>query len=92
MTKTEAHAAVRAVRRTCRGPLSAAGRKVVNALLSDGRATEAKQADAAGRKRCGADFNDIVLAGPLDGKRHEYTCPKCGVTGTYTAPLFTVEG
>lgn len=37
---------------------------------------------------CGADFNALILAGPLDGEAHEYECPQCGVTGHYTAPLF----
>lgn len=40
---------------------------------------------------CGADFNDIILAGELDGKQHDYICPKCGQAGQYGAPLFVIE-
>jgi len=38
--------------------------------------------------RCGSDFNDVILAGPLDGQAHTYTCPRCGIEGHYTAPWF----
>lgn len=38
---------------------------------------------------CGYDFNETILAGPLDGDVHDYVCPRCGVKGTYRAPLFT---
>ena len=37
---------------------------------------------------CGHDFNKIVLAGKFDGKMHGYTCPACGLKGTYFAPRF----
>jgi hypothetical protein len=40
------------------------------------------------RNNCGYDFNEIVLSNPLDGKEHSYTCPHCGQTGMYTAPLY----
>jgi hypothetical protein len=46
--------------------------------------------DRVGRP-CNADFNEIVLANPLDGKSHEYTCPKCGVHSVYVAPLLEVS-
>ena len=36
---------------------------------------------------CNYDFNKIVVAGPLDGKEHSFTCPKCGQSGSYRAPL-----
>lgn len=42
-------------------------------------------------KGCGADFNDIICAGPFDGEQHEYVCPKCGQVGLYGAPLFELE-
>ena len=42
-------------------------------------------------KGCGADFNDIICAGPFDGQQHEYTCPKCGQKGQYGAPYFELE-
>jgi hypothetical protein len=88
MTRAQAIAQIRAVQRRCRGPLSPASAKVVKALLSDGRTEQAKRADAVGRVPCGADFNAIVIAGPWDGERHEYTCKKCGLKGTYRAPHF----
>ena len=37
---------------------------------------------------CGYDFNEVVIAGPLDGEEHDYKCPKCGVQGSYRPPLF----
>lgn len=40
---------------------------------------------------CGYNFNDIVAAGPWDGKEHDYQCPCCGVVGSYRAPLFPPE-
>ncbi len=91
MTRDEAVAQVRAVARHCRGTLAPGSAKVVKALLSDGRIAEAEQADAAGRTRCGYDFNETILAGQLDGERHEYECPECGLTGFYWAPLFEIE-
>lgn len=38
-------------------------------------------------KPCNYDFNSIVIAGSLDGKAHSFTCPKCGQSGSYRAPL-----
>lgn len=46
--------------------------------------------EVARQRGCGADFNDIVISGPLDGQQHAYTCPKCGVEGRYIAPRFTI--
>lgn len=40
---------------------------------------------------CGYDFNEIIVTGQWDGCEHAYTCPKCGVTGYYQAPLYEVE-
>ena len=87
-TKKQAEEEVRAIKRTCRGPLSEAARKAVNALLADGRLAEARQADRANRKGCGYDFNEIIVGGELDGGTYDYKCPECGVTGHYTAPVF----
>lgn len=92
MKREEAEAIVRSVTRRCRGPLDPKVREDVNKLLADGQHAKAAALDAQSRKGCGADFNDVVMAGPLDGKEHAYTCGnKCGVTGVYTAPLFVIE-
>lgn len=40
------------------------------------------------RKGCGADFNEVILAGPLDGEQHPYRCPQCGNEGVYIPPIF----
>lgn len=40
---------------------------------------------------CGADVNDVVCAGPFDGKEHERVCPKCGATDVYQAPFFELS-
>lgn len=37
---------------------------------------------------CGEPIVNVVLAGPFDGKPHEYTCSRCGRPGHYTAPRF----
>ena len=42
-------------------------------------------------KPCGADFNDIICAGDLDGKQHSYKCARCGQEGQYGAPRFVLE-
>lgn len=40
------------------------------------------------RENCGADFNDVICAGPFDGKVHTYKCPSCGQEGIYIPPHF----
>ena len=37
---------------------------------------------------CGRDFNEEVCANPFDGEVRNYTCPACGLTGTYRSPLY----
>jgi len=137
MTKEEAIAKVRSVKRRCRGQLSKEGAAQIQALVArapavpakadaaavathataaadlakkqeelvaslikanpklkidgDARLSLASFIDGTSRVRCGADFNDIVAAGPYDGKTHAYKCPKCGVAGEYRAPKFTIE-
>ena len=80
-------AEVRGVGRTRRGPLSAAGAAERDAALTAGDHEGARAIDAQQRTPCGADFNDVVCAGPFDGQEHPYACPACGVTGVYRAPL-----
>lgn len=43
------------------------------------------------RSGCGYDFNETILANPLDGKVREYECPKCKVKGEYRAPIFPAD-
>lgn len=59
--------------------------------LKAGRMQEARDLDTAARVPCGYDFNSIVLSGPLDGREHAYTCPRCGVQGAYRAPLIHIS-
>jgi hypothetical protein len=77
------------VSRRCRGPLPEGVRKQINELMELGTAEDieaAKNLDASSRTRCGYDMNIVFLIeGPLDGEEHEYTCPNCGVKGTYRA-------
>ena len=91
MTKKEIESHIRSVTRTCRGTLPPKVRKEVNKLMAEGKVTEARDLDASGRSGCGADFNDIIVAGPKDGQNHEYTCPHCGLKGEYKAPIFPKE-
>ena len=39
----------------------------------------------------GYSINDVILSGPLDGEKHSWRCPRCGLEGTYIAPRITVE-
>jgi len=91
MTRTEAEAQIRQIPRRCRGALPEAERAKVADALRAGDLAAARLADAKGRPGCGHDFNDVVCAGPLDGKMHSYTCPDCGLSATYTAPLYVLE-
>ena len=38
------------------------------------------------RVGCGADFNDAILAQPLDGEEHIGKCLKCGLEISYRPP------
>lgn len=81
---------IRSITRACRGPLPQKARDAVAFLLKEGRHQEAASMDAASRLGCGYDFNNVIVAGPHDGQLHEYTCPKCKLTGQYRAPWFEV--
>jgi len=88
LTKEELIERESQVSRRCRGPLKEGAREKINELMAKGTAEDteaAKNLDAASRKRCGYDMNEVFLKGPLDGEDHEYTCPNCGVKGTYRA-------
>jgi hypothetical protein len=60
----------------------------IGAALQAGDEALAKALDIDTRRPCDYDFNEIVLANPLDGLEHDYQCPRCGVVGTYRAPMF----
>jgi hypothetical protein len=92
MNRAQAELEVRSITRTCRGPLDPERSKVKNALLADGRLEEAAAEDAAGRPGCGYAVNDMICAAPFDGNARQATCPRCGQTINFTAPLYDVEG
>lgn len=81
---------VRSIVRTCRGPLQPEAAELKAAALAAGELERARAADAK-RVSCGADFNEVILAGPLDGSEQPYQCPQCGVSGTYRAPRFEAD-
>jgi len=83
---------VRAVSRTCRGPLKSGYRERIDQALAKGDRAGASRIDAEGRPGCGQDVNDLIVKGGLDGKEHEAACPKCRVSLTWTAPHFNREG
>jgi hypothetical protein len=65
--------AVRAVKRTCKGP----------------RVTDANGHPVGDlRQGCGADVNDLILGNPLDGCEHAAECPNCGAPISWRAPRF----
>lgn len=90
LTREEAEARIRRVGRTCRGPLPEEAREKIEEALANGETERARRLDRDNRERCGFDFNEIVVEGPLDGAEHEYECPACGLTGTYVAPDLTI--
>ena len=79
---------IRSVGRHCVGPLREGANDQVVRLLMEGHHEEAARLNALLRKGCGYDFNLTVVDGPWDGQPHLYTCPQCGMTGTYRAPRF----
>ena len=91
MRKKEKEAVVRGTAKTCRGPLPAKSRKLVNSLMASGDMEKARQVNDDDRPGCGYDFNDTIMSNPLDGEVHKYECPDCGVKGEYRAPIFTEE-
>lgn len=86
VSRKEAEAVVRAVTKRCRGAISVEGLKAKALALKAGKLALAQSLDSSARKPCGADFNDTILANPLDGQVHEYACPKCGLEDRYRAP------
>lgn len=87
----EAH--IRSVERQCRGPLPESAREDIAEALEKGQESLARHIDRTSRPGCGEDFTPVVIEGPWDGERHEYTCPDpdCGNEGFYTAPFFDRE-
>lgn len=87
MNRAEAEAEIRSIDRRCRGALTTDAVIDRYEALKAGNLEAARAIDAAGRQGCGADFNNIIVAGPLDGELHAYECPACGLSGEYRAPL-----
>jgi hypothetical protein len=62
------------------------------AVLEAGHGHAASFVDTVARDRgCGVDFNDVLVAGPLDGKPRSTTCKGCGVTVNYTPGYFEID-
>jgi hypothetical protein len=87
-TRDQAIRAIRAIERRCLGTIPGEARERVTELLKIGDEEQARRLNRAARAGCSADFNDIIAAGPWDGLEHDYTCPACGLRGSYTAPVF----
>ena len=81
----ERKAAVAVVEAAAKQGADAAG--IIAALRGEGLVSAAQVANALFRAGCGQDVNDLILAGPLDGEEHRYTCPACGVEASYRAPF-----
>ena len=79
---------VRAVSRTCRGPIAPDMAKKRDAALANGDRQGASALDAGGRPGCGQDVNELIVKAGLDGQEHESACPKCGVLLSWRAPSF----
>jgi hypothetical protein len=62
----------------------------IKTALAEDKLAEARAIDGETRAACGYDFNATILAGALDGEEHAFTCPRCGVTGSYRAPRIVI--
>lgn len=85
---TDRELEIRSIPRRCRGPLHPDAAEKVTEAIRAGELEAAATLDKAGRKGCGYDFNETIMAGPMDGEEHVYTCPSCGLQGEYRAPYF----
>jgi hypothetical protein len=79
---------VRAIRRTCKGPLRKGYRELINAALEKNDRVRASELDAEGREGCDQDVNDLIIKGGLDGKEHDAACPRCKQKISWRAPRF----
>lgn len=91
MRRADAVQEIRAIARVCRGPRRDGSEALLATLLLESKREEAAALDESLRLGCGRDFNDTIVAGPLDGQVHAYQCPGCAVIGVYRAPLYDVE-
>ena len=42
-------------------------------------------------EKCNYDFNDVILANPLDGEERVVSCPNCETQISYRAPNYSAE-
>jgi len=96
MTPTQlaaAEAIIRSVTRTCMGPLKPGAREAIAELMADGSEearSRARTLNVTERVGCGADINELVISAPFDGQDEVYLC-RCGLEGSFRAPLFNEE-
>lgn len=97
-TKEEAEFAVKAIARTCKGPVKL-GKEAEYAELREKAGNfgnpdthgSIAMLDAVNRDYCGYDFNSVILAYPLDGQEHLVNCPKCGLEISFRSPFFPIS-
>ncbi len=100
VTQEEAELVVQAVVRACKGPYKSEKHRAEYQEIRDkmgvvggsGTAYDIGLLDSLNRDFCGANFNDVIVQYPFDGKEHEVACPKCGQTISFRSPYFPVEG
>lgn len=100
MTRAEAEASIRAVARTCRGPLLEEHARRRDQLFAEGKPEEARAYEASHWgipyetpegtrfRKCNYDMNDLICAGPIDGRNHTPRCPGCGRVVSYRVAWF----
>lgn len=98
VSKDEAEKLIRAIERKCKGPIKvgkeaeyAELRRAAGAFGDAGSGNSIELLDALNRDYCGADFNDVVVQYPYDGKEHTVNCPNCKKEITFASPIFKVK-
>lgn len=114
ITREEAEALVRSVQRLCKGPFKSERHKAEYDELrravggpaltpeAAARGYSIELLDSLNRDYCGADFNDVIMAYPLNGEDHgdqtpfggpdkRVPCPKCGQLISFRSPRFKLS-
>lgn len=102
VTREEADALVRSVKRLCKGPFKSERHRaeyqelrsnvgMVATEESAKRGYSIEMLDTLNRNYCGYDFNNIIMEYPLDGNDHLVPCPKCGQEISFRSPRFDLS-
>lgn len=98
VTKEEAIAVVRSIKRTCKGPikknkLAEYGelRRAAGNFGGGNTGYDIGLVDSLNREGCGYDFNNVVVSYPFDGQEHIVNCPNCKQQISFRSPYFKLS-